>query len=53
LIDNVAQALLMAPFFVWMEMLFKLGYRPALRKQLDVVIAKKIAEMDAADKKRQ
>mmetsp|Transcript_17779 Transcript_17779/g.45266 ORF Transcript_17779/g.45266 Transcript_17779/m.45266 type:complete len:199 (+) Transcript_17779:119-715(+) len=50
LIDNIAQAFLMAPFFVWMEVLFKLGYRPTLRKKLDATIAAKVAELNAADK---
>lgn len=33
LTDNVFQAFLLAPFFVFMELLFVLGYRPALLKR--------------------
>ncbi|KAL2075429.1 hypothetical protein VTL71DRAFT_372 [Oculimacula yallundae] len=35
LLDNLVQALFLAPLFVWMELLFKLGYRPALRMRLE------------------
>jgi uncharacterized membrane protein YGL010W len=35
LLDNLAQALFLAPFFVWMKILFWLGYRPELKKRLD------------------
>jgi len=34
LVDNVFQAFLLAPFFVFMEFLFVLGYRPALYKRM-------------------
>jgi uncharacterized membrane protein YGL010W len=34
LFDNMAQAFLLAPFFVFYEVLFKLGYRPALAKEI-------------------
>lgn len=35
LLDNLVQALVLAPFFVWMEVLFKLGYRPELRERVE------------------
>ena len=34
LLDNLAQAFLLAPFFVFYEVLFKFGYRPALAKEI-------------------
>jgi uncharacterized membrane protein YGL010W len=34
-LDNLVQALVLAPFFVWMEVLFKLGYRPELRERVE------------------
>ncbi|KAI8587552.1 hypothetical protein HDU89_003731 [Geranomyces variabilis] len=34
LLDNLLQALVLAPFFVWIEVLFHLGYRPQLRSEL-------------------
>ncbi|KAI5306596.1 hypothetical protein KEM55_008557, partial [Ascosphaera atra] len=36
-------ALFLAPIFVWMEVLFRLGYRPGLRGRVDRVIAKEIS----------
>ena len=33
LLDNIFQAFLLAPLFVFMEFLFALGYRPALYKR--------------------
>ncbi|KAI9890369.1 MAG: hypothetical protein M1814_004155 [Vezdaea aestivalis] len=43
LIDNLVQALFLAPFFVWMEILFFFGYRPELKKRLDGAVEKEIA----------
>jgi len=34
LLDNLVQALVLAPFFVHLEVLFKVGYRPTFQKQL-------------------
>jgi uncharacterized membrane protein YGL010W len=54
LFDNLAQAFLLAPFFVFLEVLFKLGYRPALHK--DVVSMSKSnidAWKKAATKKKE
>ncbi|KAJ1647300.1 hypothetical protein J3B02_001700 [Coemansia erecta] len=34
LMDNIVQALVMAPFFVFLEVLFALGYRPSLHREL-------------------
>lgn len=39
LLDNLVQALFLAPFFVWMEILFSLGYRPELKRRLDKAVA--------------
>lgn len=35
LLDNLAQAFLLAPLFVWLEVLFKFGYRPLLQERLE------------------
>ncbi|ORY25194.1 hypothetical protein BCR39DRAFT_545034 [Naematelia encephala] len=32
--DNLVQALVTAPFFVWLELLFALGYKPQLHKKV-------------------
>jgi uncharacterized membrane protein YGL010W len=34
LIDNIFQSFLLAPLFIFMELLFVLGYRPALLKRV-------------------
>eukprot|EP00835_Amoeboradix_gromovi_P004884 NODE_412_length_9112_cov_0.674692.p4 type:complete len:169 gc:universal NODE_412_length_9112_cov_0.674692:7663-8169(+) len=44
--DNIVQALLMAPFFVWLEVLFMMNYRPALRKELNENINKKVTDLN-------
>lgn len=47
LLDNLVQALFLAPFFVWMEILFMLGYRPELKSRLDTAIQKEISRIKA------
>ena len=44
LLDNLVQALFLAPFFVWMEILFRLGYRPELKRRLEIAIKEDIAK---------
>jgi uncharacterized membrane protein YGL010W len=39
----LVQSLVVAPLFVWMEVLFALGYRPALVQQLEVRVAANVA----------
>lgn len=43
LLDSLVQALTLAPLFVWFELLFLLGYRPQLYKQLQQRVASNIA----------
>jgi uncharacterized membrane protein YGL010W len=43
LLDNLVQALLLAPLFVWMEILFFFGYRPELRARYEASVQKEIA----------
>jgi uncharacterized membrane protein YGL010W len=43
LLDNLVQALFLAPFFVWFEVLFFLGYRPELKARLDKAVEQEIA----------
>ncbi|KAG2077715.1 DUF962-domain-containing protein [Suillus decipiens] len=54
LLDNIVGALVLAPFFVHLELLFMLGYRPALHKQLQNDIGIEIAKLRKAqgDKRR-
>ena len=42
LLDNLIQAFFLAPFFVWMEILFAFGYRPDLKTRVDKAIEKEI-----------
>ncbi|KAF2161784.1 hypothetical protein M409DRAFT_27841 [Zasmidium cellare ATCC 36951] len=44
LLDNLVQAIFLAPFFVWLEVLFMLGYRPELKARLDSNVEKEIAK---------
>ncbi|KAG9317643.1 hypothetical protein JVU11DRAFT_1854 [Chiua virens] len=54
LLDNIVGAFVLAPFFVHLELLFKLGYRPELQKQLKNDIGKEIAKIrkEQAEKRR-
>jgi uncharacterized membrane protein YGL010W len=45
LLDNVFQAFLQAPFFVWLEVLFKLGYRKDLQKSLDKEVTRELRRL--------
>jgi 2-hydroxy fatty acid dioxygenase len=45
LLDNVIQAVLLAPLFVWMEILFSLGYRPELKARLNKSIQEELAKL--------
>jgi len=38
LFENLFQSLYLAPLFVWLELLFKVGYRPALKKDIDTQV---------------
>ncbi|RCI05308.1 hypothetical protein CU098_013407 [Rhizopus stolonifer] len=47
LLDNLVQALVSAPYFVFFEVLFFLGYRPQLYKEVMTEINKDITEFRA------
>ena len=51
LLDNLVQALFLAPFFVWMEILFMMGYRPELKTRVDANVEKEIARFRNAKQK--
>ena len=44
LVDNLVQALFLAPFFVWMEILFFFGYRPELQERVSKAVEKDVKE---------
>jgi len=54
LLDNLLGAVVLAPFFVHLELLFGLGYRPQLHKELQNDIGKEIAKFrkEQGDAKR-
>ncbi|KAF2869273.1 hypothetical protein BDV95DRAFT_608839 [Massariosphaeria phaeospora] len=51
LLDNLVQALFLAPFFVWFEILFFLGYRPDLKHRVDKAIAQEVQKFKASKEK--
>ncbi|KAF2113562.1 hypothetical protein BDV96DRAFT_548518 [Lophiotrema nucula] len=46
LLDNLAQALFLAPLFVWYEVLFKLGFYRELREEVEGEIEVQVAKMN-------
>lgn len=50
LLDNLMQALVLAPFFVFMEILFKFGYRPELQKRVEADVEKEVKKFRAEKK---
>ncbi|KAF3938536.1 hypothetical protein ABW19_dt0207785 [Dactylella cylindrospora] len=52
LLDNIFQAFFLAPFFVWFELLFSLGYRPELRSRVEAAVVKEIAKFRASKAKK-
>lgn len=44
LLDNLVQAVFLAPFFVWLEAFFLMGYRPGLKSRLDKAVEADIAK---------
>lgn len=47
LFDNLVQAFVLAPFFVFMEFLFKFGYRPELQRRVNDAVEKEIKRVKA------
>lgn len=47
LLDNVLSAFVLAPFFVFMEVLFTFGYRPELQKRMDLSVHQEIEKFKA------
>ncbi|KAK5126865.1 hypothetical protein LTR08_004565 [Meristemomyces frigidus] len=44
LLDNLVQAIFLAPLFVWLEVLFAFGYRPELKARLDKAVQGEITK---------
>lgn len=47
LLDNLVQALFLAPFFVVFELMFSMGYRPELKARLDRDVQVELAKLNA------
>jgi uncharacterized membrane protein YGL010W len=52
LLDNLVQALLLAPFFVFLEVSFMVGYRPELKARLDASTKKARKELEEKKSKK-
>jgi len=52
LLDNLLGALVLAPFFVHLELLFSLGYNKTLNDQVDRGVLKEIGKIRAREKKK-
>lgn len=48
LLDNLVQAVFLAPLFVWLELLFSLGYRPELQARVEKAVQKEIAKFKSS-----
>lgn len=44
LLDNLLQAIVLAPFFVFIELLFMFGYKPKLQEELETHVLQSIKE---------
>ena len=53
LLDNLVQAVFLAPLFVWLEILFKLGYRPELKARVDKATDIEVAKFRKAKAEKQ
>lgn len=53
LLDNLVQAIFLAPMFVWLEILFKLGYRPELRARVNKKVQIEVEKFRAKNGKAQ
>ena len=53
LLDNLVQALFLAPFFVWLEILFKFGYRPELNARLEKAVEIEVDRFRQSKQKEQ
>lgn len=47
LLDNLVQAIFLAPLFVWLEVLFAFGYRPELKARLNANVEKEVTRFKA------
>jgi 2-hydroxy fatty acid dioxygenase len=48
LLDNLVQAIFLAPLFVWLEILFKFGYRRELQERVEKAVQVELAKLRSA-----
>lgn len=53
LLDNLVQALFLAPLFVWYEILFKLGLYKKLQKEVEVGVEEQVAKLKIEGKAKE
>ncbi|KAF5529304.1 DUF962 domain-containing protein [Fusarium napiforme] len=53
LLDNLIQAIFLAPMFVWLEILFKFGYRPELQSRVNKKVQVEIEKFKSKNGKAQ
>jgi uncharacterized membrane protein YGL010W len=51
LLDNIVQALFLAPLFVWYEVLFKLGFYKGLQREVEIGVEEEVAKLRVGGKK--
>lgn len=51
LLDNLFQALFLAPLFVFLEYMFMFGYRPELQRRVDAEVQKKLVQLNGGKTK--
>ncbi|KAF2750596.1 DUF962-domain-containing protein [Sporormia fimetaria CBS 119925] len=52
LLDNLVQALFLAPFFVWFEILFSMGYRPELKGRINQAVEEQVRKFKEEQRKK-
>jgi len=53
ILDNPIQPILLAPFFVWFEILFYFGYRPELQARIEEKVQSELKRLNAEKTKKQ
>jgi uncharacterized membrane protein YGL010W len=51
LLENLVQAFFLAPFFVWFEILFSLGYRPELQRRVNKAVEEQLQKFKEEKRK--
>lgn len=52
LLDNLFQAFFLAPLFVWLEILFALGYRPELKERVEKLVKQEVKKFQESKQQK-